>query len=204
MAALTLNSFPAHARSKARPVIPEPTPTSTASAVPTPSPTAPAVSGLRFIPVAYYSTPQEREIITQAGALVNQTIQSKCFADFMGNRKLIQTEGRSVKEVVAHLQGLTSDVPVEMYYRCMRSWKCPFGTTAVAYREPPSPTIHLNRAVYWNGLPLCEWASVMAHEGAGHSAGEYGHDFNWSPSRDFSVPYSINAAFTACCKEPKP
>lgn len=183
--------------------VPTPTPTASAVPSPTPIPTAKPVTGVRFTPVAYYTTVQERAIIKKAGDLVNETMRSDCVQKFIRNRKMIDTEGRTSDQVMDHLLSLTSEVPVKMYYRCMRNWKCPFGTSAVAYRQPPQPDINLNQAVYWSGLPLCEWASVMAHEGYGHSAGEYGHDYEWSPSREFSVPYSLNHAFTACCKEPK-
>lgn len=194
-----------HTQIKTLPIEPAPvvTPSPSPSPIPSPTPTAKPSAGVKFTPVAYYTTTQERAIIKKAGDLTNATVRSECVQKFMRARKLIDTDGRTPDQVMDHLLSLTSEVPVQMYYRCLRNWKCPFGTSAVAYREPPSPTIHLNQAVYWTGLPLCEWASVMAHEGYGHSAGEYGHDFNWSPSRDFSVPYSLNAAFTACCQEPK-
>lgn len=201
------------ASGKKRPPAPEPTPTVTATAVPTPTPTATAVpvrGKIKFKAVEYYSTPAQRTVIAKAEKLVNDTIQSDCFKDFMLKRKMIQTDGRTIPQVVDHLQTLTGESEVYMYYRCMRNWKCPFGTSAVAYREPPSKAIHMNSAFFYVGMPLCEWAGTMAHESAGHALGNYGHDFNWNAQRDFSVPYSMAGssssngdAFTSCCKEPK-
>jgi hypothetical protein len=146
--------------------------------------------------VAYYSTVAERKKIKEAEVKVNEVIQSKCFAGFMGKRKMIQTESRTSAQVVAHIQSLRDTVPVNMYYRRMGGIG---GTSAVAFREPPEKDINLNRAYFSLGLSTCEWASTIAHESL-HAIGEYGHDFNWSPSRDYSVPYSANSAFEECCE----
>lgn len=154
--------------------------------------------GISFAPVPNYATSGEKTKIKNASKKVNEVIQSQCFKDFMLNRKLIQTNGKSNQEVILDLLAWSGEIPVSMYYRCMKSWRCPFGTSAVAYRQPPEKTINLNRAVFHSGLSDCEWASTMAHEGS-HVRG-YGHDFNWNKERDYSVPYSINAAFSKCCR----
>lgn len=182
----------------------EPTPTPTPQVTIAPSPRVsesprPIPTGrgyLTFAPVDYYSTKAERVKIKAAEIKVNQVIQSSCFADFMLGRKLIQTGGRSRAQVVAHIQGMRDTVPVNMYYRRMGGIG---GTSAVAFREPPEKDINLNRAYFSLGLSTCEWASTIAHESL-HAIGEYGHDFNWSPSRDYSVPYSANSAFEECCE----
>src|SRR5690606_6439718 len=139
---------------------------------------------VEFVPVKYYATSEESKKIVETGKKVNEVIHSECFAVFMKNRKLIQTEGRTPEQVVKHIQGLSGKVPVVMYYRRF--------TSAVAYRQPPEITINLNRKYFYTGLKTCEWASTMAHESVGHSLGEYTHDFNWNKQRDYSVPYSIN------------
>jgi hypothetical protein len=171
---------------------------------PTPSPSpvsSPEPQGqVEFVPVDYYSTPRERVIIKRAGAKVNEVIHSQCFSDFMGKRALIQTGGRTPTEVVKHLQGLTGLVPVKMYYRRF--------TSAVAYRQPPSMEINLNRKAFFEGIPDCTWAATLAHESLGHSLGGYEHDFKWNKARSFSVPYSMGGAdqaqggdaFDACCR----
>jgi hypothetical protein len=166
-----------------------------------PSPLVPG-AGLTLEPVEYYTTPQERVKIEAAGSLAASVIHSDCFKNFMAGRALIQTNSRTPAQVVSHLQGLAGTVPVQMYYRPM--WL----TSAVAYRQPPDFTIHLNRAVFTPNLSTCLWAATIAHESYGHSAGGYDHDFNWSPSRSFSVPYSMGGAdkvqggdaFARCCK----
>jgi hypothetical protein len=178
---------------------PEPTtiaasPSPKASHSPLPIPTGRGY--LTIDPVVYYSTPAERIKIKAAGDKVNSVIQSACFADFIKARKLIQTDGRTPAQVVAHIQALRDTVPVNMYYRRMGGIG---GTSAVAYREPPEKDINLNRAYFTLNLSTCEFASTIAHESM-HAIGEYDHDFNWSRSRDFSVPYSVNAAFEECCE----
>lgn len=188
--------------SHSRAPFPQPSPTSEVSPEPIviASPVPVGTAYVTFAPVEYYSTPAERTKIKSAELVLNRTIQSACFRDFMAGRKLIQTNGRTPAQVAAHIQGLTGVVPVKFYYRCMRSWKCPTGTSAVAYRQPPSMEINLNSAVYGPATSDCEVASVEAHESVGHSLGGYEHTFDWTPERDFSVPYSINKAFDACCK----
>ena len=208
LVSLSLMSVSGWGSGRHRVTSPSPTATATPapSSSPTPSPTlspSPAPLGKGFVtfdPVDGYATDAEMEKIASAGKKLNQVIQSSCFHDFMSKRALIQTNGRTPVQVADHLQSLAGVVPVVMYYRCMRSWKCPTGTSAVAYRQPPSITINLNRAVYTNAKSDCDWASVEGHESLGHSLGGYEHDFDWSPSREFSVPYSINHAFEACCR----
>ena len=176
----------AHAASKAPPApVPSPSPVAVASPVPA------GPLKVQFSPVDFYSTPSERIKIKKAGELLNRVVASACFKDFMAARKLIQTNGRAPSEVATHVQGLTGIVPVKMYYRRF--------TSAVAYRQPPSMEINLNRKAFWPDLDDCEWGSTLAHESLGHSLGGYDHDYKWNAQRDFSVPYSLNAAFDACC-----
>lgn len=144
---------------------------------------------------------------------MNEVVQSDCFKNFMSNRKMIQTNGLLPVQVATRLQSLEGVIPVQMYSRCMsfNVFKCPVPTSAVAYRAPPALTINLNRVyfnIYDKSLTVCDWAATMGHESLGHSLGGYDHDFNWNPTRDFSVPYSIGGsstsnsdAFQACCKE---
>lgn len=165
-------------------------------------------SQITFAPVHKYATAKEIAKIASAEAKLNQVIQSSCFYNYMSQRKLIQTNGRTPAQVAAHLQGLTGVVPVKMYYTCMRSWRCPGGTSAVAYRQPPSQEINLNRAVFTTAMTDCAWAKTLAHESLGHSLGGYDHDYNWNKQRSFSVPYSMGGAdqsqggdaFDVCCK----
>jgi len=183
-------------------LVPSPTP----SASPAPSPTPSFSPHVRFIPDEYYTTPAERAKIGSAGLKAAQVIQSPCFADFMSKRALIQTNNRTAAQVAAHLQALSGSVSVMMYYRCMHGLGC---SSAVAYRQPPSTEIHLNRAYFTTALSDCTWASTLGHESYGHALGGYDHAFKWSPSRSYSVPYSIGGAdqaqggdaFDRCCHD---
>lgn len=164
---------------------------------PIPSP-QPSHSGAPYVilePVKGYATASEAAVIKKAEVVMNDVVHSQCFYDFMSQRKMIQTNGRSSEEVAKHIQGLNGTVPVVMYYRRF--------TSAVAYRQPPSLTVHFNRKFFGVNTPLCSWASTLAHEGLGHSLGDYGHDYNWNAQRDYSVPYSANKAFEKCCLEIK-
>jgi hypothetical protein len=169
----------------------------------TPTPTPLVNVGVTFVPVEYYTTKAQREKIKKAEKKMNEVIQSQCFKDFMSKRAMIDTNGKKSYEVVEHLQSLSGKIPVEMYNPGRFS-------SAVAYRSPPSLTIHLSYNYFTTDMDDCEWASTMAHESLGHSLGEYDHDYRWSASREYSVPYSINHAFSkesfsgspsgGCCK----
>lgn len=183
---------PAFGRAARRPVVVS-TPTPAASPViitsPTPSASPVMTAGkVEFKPVDYYTTKAQRLKIIKAAVKMNEVVQSKCFYDFLSKRKMIQTNGRTPEQVAKHLQSLSGVIPVEMYDP---GWF----SKAVAYRQPPGLTIHLSYRYFYVEMDDCEWASTMAHESLGHSLGEYDHDFDWSPSREFSVPYSITHAF---------
>lgn len=169
----------------------------TVEATPSPDPTpptvGPGVGDVVFTPLEYYSTPQERVLILAASKKLNEVRASKCFYDFLATRKMIQTESRTPQEVAEHVTRLMGRIDVRMYYRRF--------TSAVAYREPPELKINLNTKFFNAYTPTCEWASTIGHEGLGHALGEYGHDYEWSPEREYSVPYSINHAIEKCCKE---
>lgn len=155
---------------------------------------------IEFVPVDKYSTPAERAKIAAAGLKANEVVQSKCFAEFMSQRAMIQTNGKTPSEVVTHLQGLAGRVQVRMYMR--------YFTSAVAYRQPPEIAINLNRKFFTLDKSDCVWAGTLMHEGIGHALGGYDHDYKWNPARSYSVPYSLagadkaqgGSAFDACCK----
>lgn len=165
--------------------------------VPTPAPSSRGSTrveitvnpGVSFDPDEYYTTPAERATILSAGALANAVIQSDCFAKWMVQRKLIQTNGLTNAGVVTLLRGLSAHMPVKMYYARF--------TSAEAYRQPPETTINLNRKFFGADTPVEIWAATLGHEGFGHALGNFDHDYKWSPSRSFSVPYSIGGADTA-------
>lgn len=170
---------------------PEPTETPTQ---PTPSVT-PSETPNKFGFVSFraeVATDAEAKIIAEAAGKLATVIRSDCFRDFLVSRKMIQTEKRTPEEVYNHLVGLSGDIKVKMYYKRF--------TSASAYTEIGSDTINLNRKFYFTKLPVCEWSSVLAHEGYGHAIGKYTHDFYYSDSRNYSVPYSLNSAVEHCCR----
>lgn len=155
--------------------------------------------GASFVPLDGFYTKTEKTNILAAGKKVNEVIKSECFHDVLSDRKMIQTGGRNSQEVIDDLRKLNGSVTVKMYSRCMRfGFNCFSPTSAVAYRVPPKKEINLNRVYFNASKSVCEWASTMAHEYS-HAIGEYDHSYKWTPQREFSVPYSINHAFSQCC-----
>ena len=123
----------------------------------------------------------------KAEAKANEIIHSQCFADFMLNRKLIQTNGLSNLEVVNKIRTTPIDIDLISYY----SWK-----SVVGYTYPNAKKIWVNSKFY-NGSSACAKASNLAHEFSHKQS--FGHDFKPNKQRPFSVPYSINEAFEVCC-----
>jgi len=120
---------------------------------------------------------------------MNETIDSECFKTFMVNRNIHTTQNKSNAEVVKHLRTSQVEIHLITYYK---RWSKVHG-----YTYPNVNKIWLNRK-YHAGASLCSEASNLAHE-LSHKLG-YTHDFKATQRRPFSVPYSINAGFTACCK----
>jgi hypothetical protein len=146
-------------------------------------------------------TKAEIKALGEAASIVNAVKNSDCFGGFMTGRKLIEANGQTSDQVTAHLQALRGTVRVAFYYRCNTlSHVCPAPTSAVAYRQPPEEKIFINRAYFdvaRQGFDPYELAGTLAHESIGHLLGGYGHSFEWTPNRDFSVPYSISGASRA-------
>ncbi len=173
----------------------------------TPVPTTPVVDPgvvageVKFSPVEYYTTASEKVLIGKAQAKANEVKNSDCYFNFIANRKMIQTQGNTNTFVAKQIRALNGTVPVEFYFARF--------TSARAYRSPPSKTIHLNRKFIGTNSELCDVAGTILHESL-HALLEYDHDFEWSPSREFSVPYSSDHAFAdeaysqsnsgGCCK----
>lgn len=121
--------------------------------------------------------------------VMNKTMAGQCFGDFMLERKLVQANGKSNKEVLEHLR--SSKVKVEL----ISYWSL---SGTIGYTYPDVNKIWLNNRIQ-SGFTPCESASNLAHE-ASHKIG-YGHDFYATDRRPYSVPYSINAAFNKCCND---
>jgi len=146
------------------------------------------VPRLTFSPVKNYSA-KDLSGLLKAEDKIEDTVSSQCFENFMVGRKLIQTGGRTEAQVVDHLRSLTGKVPVTMYYK---------NNSVVGYRNTGSPIVYTNLKFHAGTTP-CNRASNLAHEALGHVLGKYSHDYKASKSRPYSVPYSLNAAFKACC-----
>jgi hypothetical protein len=156
------------------------------------------------------ATDLEAKKIQSAAKKVQEVISSQCFSDWMIRQKMNETNGRSPAEVVSHIRSLQDEVPVRIYFRCMkRGFRCPIPTSAVAYRQPPEKAINMNRAAFTLRTSDCRWAATMAHEALGHSLGNYGHSMDWTRQREDTVPYLLSGrqakfggdVFDSCCKE---
>lgn len=171
--------------------------------VPIPSPVGGTVTNgyVKLVPDEYYTTKAERELIKKAEAKSNEVRTSDCTFNFISKRKMIQTDGRTPLQVATEVKAMSGSVPVQFYYSRF--------TSARAYRNEGEPTIYLNRKFIGPNSNLCEVAGTINHESL-HSLKNFGHDFNWSASREYSVPYSYDHAFApeaysmsdsgGCCK----
>lgn len=130
---------------------------------------------------------KEWKFIQESQAKTNETITSTCFASFMLSRKLIQTNDLSNKEVLDSLVGKNTEIDVEMYWTVKH---------VLGYTLPKANKEWINRRymMKWN---KCDLASLLGHE-TSHKKG-YDHAFYSTATRQYSVPYSINAAFEQCC-----
>lgn len=141
-----------------------------------------------FSPVKGY-TSSEMKVLEVAVKLSNELLASQCFSEFVLKRKkLIETSGKTRLQVIDHLANLDLKVPLRMYYK---------NNGVVGYRQPPSPQVNTNRKFH-SGSTACSRGSNLTHEWS-HSGG-YGHSYKANYNRQFSVPYTINAGFLACCK----
>lgn len=134
-------------------------------------------------------TEAEKTKLNKYIPVMNNTVASKCFKDFMVERNLHTTQNKSNEEVVKHLRTSQVEIHLITYYK-------PWSKVA-GYTYPNTNKIWLNRKFH-AGASLCSEASNLAHE-LSHKLG-YTHSYKATQSRPFSVPYSINAAFKACCK----
>ena len=157
-----------------------------------------ALGRVEFVPVADGASDAEVRAIATAAEIAYLVKISDCFRRFMSTRRLIDTNGRTPGEVASHLQQLSGTIPVALYFRCLAgSRDCASPTSPVAYRQPPDNTIYLNRAYYdlaRGDFDIYELAGSLAHEAIGHALGRYDHSYEWTPHRDWSVPYSISGA----------
>lgn len=164
----------------------EPTPTPVVASTPI---VAASPGEISFQAVEYYTTKAERELIAKAAAKANEIKKTDCYYNFIANRKMIQTQGKPTKQIADEIRALTGVVPVKFYYAF---------NSASAYRSPPSMTINLNRRWIGSNSDVCDVAGTLLHESL-HALKDFEHDFYWSASREFSVPYSSDHAFA---KEP--
>jgi hypothetical protein len=134
-------------------------------------------------------TPSELRRNKLAIDKIMETVEGFCFEEFMLNRGLIQTEGRSPMEVIEHIR--SSDVKIRL-----RMYRNIFTTTA-GYTYANTDLISLNRK-YYDRMDECDAAANLGHE-VTHKIG-YGHDPKPNTRRPFSVPYSTGSAIEKCCK----
>lgn len=183
--AASMNAF-AGGRSRPAPVAsiqPSPSPSPISSVKPSPKPVIGAHIGFKFVS----GTDQERALLALAETKANETVQSKCFEDFMLTWGLIQTDGKTPAQVVAHLRQTRLTVPVHYYYR---------RNSTVGYRQPPYPDVYFNRRFH-TFYDACETSSNATHEWS-HVIG-YDHPSDRTPTRGRTVPYAINQGFDQCC-----
>lgn len=144
-------------------------------------------------------TKAEEQKLPKVQKLLNVVIRSKCFSDRFTLTKyrsdLIQTNGLTRQQVVDKLK--TDKVVAPLFYYYPKWYQ---SKNVIGYTNAGDPNIYLNR--YFredNTWTLCSEASNEAHE-ASHKMG-FVHDFNRTPTRPYSVPYTVNFAFDECCDD---
>lgn len=131
---------------------------------------------------------KEVETLRKAEVKVTELFRSECFEKFFLARAVIQTNEMTKSEVLAFIRSKKDSVPVTMYNKP--------GSNVIGYRQPPSRTIHTNRAKH-GGASVCFVARSLGHEYT-HVIG-FKHDFEATKRRPFSVPYSVTEGFKKCC-----
>ena len=131
------------------------------------------------------------KFIQVATIKTNETIASTCFSSFMLQRKLIDTASMNNAQVIDRLVGKNTETDVEMYYSLKRVLGYTYGNQPIGKYKI---WINSRYMMEWN---YCDLGSLLGHE-TSHKKG-FSHSYKYTPSRDYSVPYSINAAFKQCC-----
>jgi hypothetical protein len=160
--------------------------------VPVPSPSAIPVKKNRLKFECQNCSYAEAQKVAAGELILNDIVHGECFEKFMLGRNLVQTGNRSNAQVVAHLRSFDTTIKVNMYYEWF-----PKGQAVLAYRQPPSKIVYMNRHVFKPTYDSCEWSSTLLHESA-HVFG-YSHDYERTTRRPNSVPYQLNGAVGACC-----
>ena len=145
------------------------------------------------------ATPEQADLILASEAKIREVVNSQCFVDFIAARTLVTdnstngTNGLTNAQVITRIRQSEGRIPVTVYHQ---PWYKP--STVMGYRNVGESLIHLRDTSLDS---VCDTASLEAHEAIGHVLGGWDHDYKATAQREFSVPYSINAAFSACCKE---
>lgn len=135
-------------------------------------------------------TPDEKIKDIAAVAKVNEVINQKCFEDKFLARKLIQTNGKTNQEILDQIRSTSVTVTLEMYRKTF--------SKVLGYTDYEVGVIHENRKFHDYFGP-CSVGSNIFHETT-HLIG-YSHDYYATVQRPYSVPYSVNYAFEACCQD---
>lgn len=173
-------------------------PASVPAPIVSPSPEPGSVTPTVFFHPIEFATMTQDALLLVAQQKMADVVAGQCFADFLLARPMIQTNDLANSVVLAKLRAVSIAVPVDIYHI---PWYQPWGRSVMGYRNVGERRIHIrDTSLLTPPNTLCDIASLAGHEILGHLGGGFDHDYYYSPSREFSVPYSINAAFSACCK----
>lgn len=134
-----------------------------------------------------YTDSEKQTLFNEILPKVEEIRNSQCFGDFILKRKMQKTRGLTNKEILNDLRHNSAKITLQRYWSL-------YNTTG--YTLPNINKIWLNERIH-DKISICRQSANVLHE-LSHKWG-YFHDKYWHKLRDFSVPYSVNAAFKACC-----
>lgn len=124
--------------------------------------------------------------VSEAERVGDAAVFSRCFTDYVGKRKLTETNKLTPAQVIAKLQGFNHTMPLHGY-------SSP-GNGILGYTYLNRPDVWMNLA-YHKSFNSCRSAGVLMHEFS-HQAG-FMHDVPGKTGT--TVPYSIDNALNLCC-----
>jgi hypothetical protein len=143
-------------------------------------------------------TQAEKDSLPALVAKLIDIEDGECFNEYLLDPKngldTEQLNGLTPVQAINVVTNAQVHTTLSYFYR-PRNW---FTKVIVVGEERGDDKVYANRAA-WEFLPICDKISNLAHE-ISHQNG-FSHDFSNTSKRPYSMPYEINQAIDACCKQ---